>query len=180
MKYTKSYEGIVSQEDEEVTSAMCIPLVSKKKTSPGAPDWTCVILGFIDGQVKMYTENGSLLISQMFHNQPVKAIKCRSYQPAATAMKHDQLEEVFILYQTVLVTMDGFGLFQTLRGCRSHIARCMYIFSRCIDDVSCELLELTDSIFKTNSTSKRCRTNYRPTTIILQEMGIRSFESEGL
>lgn len=128
MKYTKSYEGIVSQEDEEVTSAMCIPLVSKKKTSPGAPDWTCVILGFNDGQVKMYTENGSLLISQMFHNQPVKAIKCRSYQPAATAMKHDQLEEVFILYQTVLVTMDGFGLFQTLRGCRSHIARCMYIF----------------------------------------------------
>lgn len=125
MKYTKSYEGIVSQEDEEVTSAMCIPLVSKKKTSPGAPDWTCVILGFNDGQVKMYTENGSLLISQMFHNQPVKAIKCRSYQPAVSAMKHDQLEEVFILYQTVLVTMDGFGLFQTLRGCRSHIARCI-------------------------------------------------------
>ncbi|ODN02339.1 Rab3 GTPase-activating protein non-catalytic subunit [Orchesella cincta] len=108
---------------EEITCAICIPLVSKKKTSPGAPDWTCVILGFSNGEVRMYTENGSLLINQMFHNQPVKAIKCRSYQPAPTAMKHDQLEEIFVLYHTVLVTMDGFGLFQTLRGCRNHIAR---------------------------------------------------------
>lgn len=71
----------------------------------------------------MYTENGTMLISQMFHDQGVTAFKCRSYKPASSQNEHDQLEEVFILYKTVLVTVEGFGLFQTLRGCRSRIAK---------------------------------------------------------
>jgi hypothetical protein len=71
----------------------------------------------------MYTEHGNLLTSQIFHDQRVTSLKCRSYQPASTAMEHDQLEELFVLYETVLVTMDGFGLFQTLRACRNHLAR---------------------------------------------------------
>lgn len=108
---------------EIITSALCIPLLSNKKSSPGAPDWTCVVIGFSDGYVRMYTENGSILIGQMFHDQPVSAFKCRSYKAATSQNEHDQLEEVFILYETVLVTIDGFGLFQTLRGCRSRIAR---------------------------------------------------------
>ncbi len=108
---------------ETITSALCIPLISNKKSSIGAPDWTCVVIGFSDGHVRMYTESGNILIGQMFHDQPVTAFKCRSYKPASTQNEHDQLEEVFILYQTVLVTIDGFGLFQTLRGCRSRIAR---------------------------------------------------------
>jgi len=86
------------------------------------------VFGFSDGYVRMYTEHGNLLISQMFHDQQVHSLKCRSYKPATSAMEHDQLEELFVLYDTVLVTMDGFGLFQTLRACRNHVARCKFLF----------------------------------------------------
>ena len=39
---------------------MCIPLASQKRSSQGAPDWTCVILGFTSGYVRMYTEVGQI------------------------------------------------------------------------------------------------------------------------
>lgn len=119
---------------EKITTALCVPLISKKKSSPGSPDWTCMIIGFSDGYVRMYTESGNLLFSQMFHDQPVTSVKCRSFQPGSNSKDHDQLEELFVLYKTVIITVDGFGLFQTLRGCRNHLARskdnCMTIFQK--------------------------------------------------
>jgi len=83
------------------------------------------VVGFNRGHVRMYTESGNMLLSQQFHNERVQSVKVRSYVPAPAAMQHDQLEEVIILYRTVIVTMDGFGLFQTLRACRNHLARGM-------------------------------------------------------
>ena len=103
----------------------CIPLVSKKRSSPGAPDWSAIVVGFNHGYVRMYTAGGNLLLAQQFHNERVQGLKVRSFVPAAVAMQHDQLEELIILYRTVIVTMDGFGLFQTLRACRNHLARSM-------------------------------------------------------
>ncbi|CAG7818474.1 unnamed protein product [Allacma fusca] len=69
MKFQISFQGELAQEEgEKITSAICIPLVSKKKTSPGAPDWTCVFIGFSTGQVRMYTENGSNLTLRACRN----------------------------------------------------------------------------------------------------------------
>lgn len=41
---------------EEVTCVYCLPLLSYKQSSQGAPEWTCVIVGFNTGHVRMYDE----------------------------------------------------------------------------------------------------------------------------
>jgi len=59
----------------------------------------------------------------MFHDQSISNMKCRSFEPANSAAEHDQLEELLIFYRSVVVILDGFSLFQTLRACRNRLAR---------------------------------------------------------
>nr|XP_054758059.1 rab3 GTPase-activating protein non-catalytic subunit-like [Lytechinus pictus] len=56
-KYHIVFKGMLNQEEGEcITCAVCVPLASQKRSSHGAPDWTCVVLGFTSGYVRMYTE----------------------------------------------------------------------------------------------------------------------------
>lgn len=41
---------------EQVTSVLCLPLISLGKSSHCVPDWTCVVVGFSSGFVRFYTE----------------------------------------------------------------------------------------------------------------------------
>ncbi|XP_056914815.1 rab3 GTPase-activating protein non-catalytic subunit isoform X2 [Takifugu flavidus] len=124
MTMAVSWTGLLSVDDgEHVSSCMCIPLVSQKRSSTGQPDWTCVVVGFTTGYVRFYTENGVLLLSQLLQEDPVLRLKCRTYEIPLHPGITEQHEELSILYPTALVTIDGFSLFQSLRACRNQVAR---------------------------------------------------------
>ncbi|XP_047466434.1 rab3 GTPase-activating protein non-catalytic subunit isoform X4 [Mugil cephalus] len=124
MTLAVSWSGTLSTEEGEcVSSAICIPLASQKRSSTGRPDWTCVVVGFTSGYVRFYTESGVLLLAQLLHEDPVLRLKCRTYEIPRHPGVTEQHEELSILYPAALVTIDGFSLFQSLRACRNQVAR---------------------------------------------------------
>lgn len=124
MTLAVSWSGTLSTEEGEcVSSVICIPLASQKRSSTGRPDWTCIVVGFSSGHVRFYTENGVLLLSQLLNEDPVLRLKCRTYEIPRHPGVTEQHEELSILYPTALVTIDGFSLFQSLRACRNQVAR---------------------------------------------------------
>nr|XP_023663459.1 rab3 GTPase-activating protein non-catalytic subunit isoform X3 [Paramormyrops kingsleyae] len=124
MTLAVSWSGTLSTEDmERVTSAICIPLASQKRSSTGRPDWTCIVVGFSTGYVRFYTESGVLLLAQLLNEDSVLRLKCRTYEIPRHPGVTEQHEELSILYPTSLVTIDGFSLFQSLRACRNQVAR---------------------------------------------------------
>ncbi|GAB6026106.1 Rab3 GTPase-activating protein non-catalytic subunit [Chamberlinius hualienensis] len=117
-------EALPASEDfDGITCLFCLPIASQKRSCFGRPDWTAVVVGTRLGHVKFFTETGILLISQKFHDEPVTIIKCRTYDPFLGAALAEQNEEMSILYKKTIVTIDGFGLYQTLRACRNQVAR---------------------------------------------------------
>ncbi|XP_029449028.1 rab3 GTPase-activating protein non-catalytic subunit isoform X2 [Rhinatrema bivittatum] len=124
MHYAVGWSGSLNAEDGEcVSSALCIPLASQKRSSTGRPDWTCIVVGFTSGCVRFYTENGVLLLAQLLNEDPVLQLKCRTYEIPRHPGVTEQHEELSILYPAALVTIDGFSLFQSLRACRNQVAR---------------------------------------------------------
>ncbi|XP_070697855.1 rab3 GTPase-activating protein non-catalytic subunit isoform X2 [Pempheris klunzingeri] len=124
MTLSVSWTGtLTTDEGECVSSSICIPLASQKRSSTGRPDWTCVVVGFTSGYVRFYTENGVLLLAQLLHEDPVLRLKCRTYEIPRHPGVSEQHEELSILYPAALVTIDGFSLFQSLRACRNQVAR---------------------------------------------------------
>ncbi|XP_041927683.1 rab3 GTPase-activating protein non-catalytic subunit isoform X2 [Alosa sapidissima] len=124
MNLAVSWSGTLSTEEGEcISSVICIPLASQKRSSTGRPDWTCIVIGFTSGYVRFYTETGVLLLAQLLHEDPVLRLKCRTYEIPRHPGVTDQHEELSILYPAALVTIDGFSLFQSLRACRNQVAR---------------------------------------------------------
>ncbi|KAG2467603.1 RBGPR protein, partial [Polypterus senegalus] len=124
MQLAVSWSGALNAEDGEcVSSAICIPLASQKRSSIGRPDWTCIVVGFTSGYVRFYTESGVQLLAQLLNEDPVLQLKCRTYEIPRHPGVTEQHEELSILYPTALVTIDGFSLFQSLRACRNQVAR---------------------------------------------------------
>ncbi|XP_076604712.1 rab3 GTPase-activating protein non-catalytic subunit isoform X1 [Chaetodon auriga] len=124
MTLAVSWTGTLSTDEGEcVSSSICIPLASQKRSSTGRPDWTCVVVGFSSGYVRFYTETGVLLLAQLLHEDPVLRLKCRTYEIPRHPGITEQHEELSILYRASLVTIDGFSLFQSLRACRNQVAR---------------------------------------------------------
>ncbi|XP_043917591.1 rab3 GTPase-activating protein non-catalytic subunit [Protopterus annectens] len=124
MQYSVTWSGSLNVEEGEcVSSVICIPLASLKRSSTGRPDWTCIVVGFTSGYVRFYTENGVLLLAQLLNEDPVLQLKCRTYEIPRHPGVTEQHEELSILYPVALVTIDGFSLFQSLRACRNQVAR---------------------------------------------------------
>ncbi|KAF7704827.1 hypothetical protein HF521_021899 [Silurus meridionalis] len=124
MMLAATWNGTLSAEEGEcVSSVICIPLASQKRSSTGRPDWTCIVVGFSSGYVRFYTENGALLLAQLLNEDPVLRLKCRTYEIPRHQGVTEQHEELSILYPAALVTIDGFSLFQSLRACRNQVAR---------------------------------------------------------
>nr|KAF6302595.1 RAB3 GTPase activating non-catalytic protein subunit 2 [Pipistrellus kuhlii] len=124
MQFAVGWSGSLNvEEGEHVTSALCIPLASQKRSSTGRPDWTCIVLGFTSGSVRFYTENGVLLLAQLLNEDPVLQLKCRTYEIPRHPGVTEQNEELSILYPAAIVTIDGFSLFQSLRACRNQVAK---------------------------------------------------------
>ncbi|XP_055956898.1 rab3 GTPase-activating protein non-catalytic subunit [Patella vulgata] len=108
---------------ELITAVLCLPLASQKRSTHGAPDWTCVIVGYSNGYIKMFTETGVLLLSQLLHTEPIQKIKAHTYEPPRYLGMAEQHEELVILYRKAVVSIDGFSLMQSLRACRNQVAR---------------------------------------------------------
>ncbi|XP_023389921.1 rab3 GTPase-activating protein non-catalytic subunit, partial [Pteropus vampyrus] len=124
MQFAVSWSGSLNvEEGEYVTSALCIPLASQKRSSTGRPDWTCIVVGFTSGYVRFYTESGVLLLAQLLNEDPVLQLKCRTYEIPRHPGVTEQNEELSILYPAAIVTIDGFSLFQSLRACRNQVAK---------------------------------------------------------
>ncbi|KAB0377356.1 hypothetical protein FD755_011800, partial [Muntiacus reevesi] len=124
MQFAIGWSGSLSVEEGEcVTSALCIPLASQKRSSTGRPDWTCIVVGFTSGYVRFYTENGVLLLAQLLNEDSVLQLKCRTYEIPRHPGVTEQNEELSILYPAAIVTIDGFSLFQSLRACRNQVAK---------------------------------------------------------
>ncbi|XP_005409325.1 PREDICTED: rab3 GTPase-activating protein non-catalytic subunit isoform X2 [Chinchilla lanigera] len=124
MQFAVAWSGALSAEEGElVTSALCIPLASQKRSSTGRPDWTCIVVGFTSGYVRFYTENGVLLLAQLLNEDTVLQLKCRTYEIPRHPGVTEQNEELSILYPAAIVTIDGFSLFQSLRACRNQVAK---------------------------------------------------------
>nr|XP_036870368.1 rab3 GTPase-activating protein non-catalytic subunit isoform X3 [Manis javanica] len=124
MQFAVSWSGSLNvEEGEYVTSALCIPLASQKRSSTGRPDWTCIVVGFTSGYVRFYTENGVLLLAQLLNEDSVLQLKCRTYEIPRHPGVTEQNEELSILYPAAIVTIDGFSLFQSLRACRNQVAK---------------------------------------------------------
>lgn len=92
----------------------CYKQPNSKTSSPGA-DTTglIVVVGYDSGYVRFFTEGGRMLVAQMLHHGPVKSIRG---QPS------NAVEDVAVLYEKVVVLMDGFSLVQTIRACVARLA----------------------------------------------------------
>ncbi|XP_067941814.1 rab3 GTPase-activating protein non-catalytic subunit-like [Watersipora subatra] len=107
---------------EMITCVFGLPIISHKRSSEGLPEWTCIVVGFNTGHVRMYSETGTKVLDQMLHNESVVAIKCKTYSPPRYPGSNDLTEELSILYETAIVSIEGFGLFHTLRACKNRAA----------------------------------------------------------
>nr|XP_004670175.2 rab3 GTPase-activating protein non-catalytic subunit [Jaculus jaculus] len=124
MQFAVGWSGSLNvEEGERVTSVLCIPLASQKRSSTGRPDWTCIVVGFTSGYVRFYTESGVLLLAQLLNEDTVRQLKCRTYAIPRHPGVTEQNEELSILYPAAIVTIDGFSLFQSLRACRNQVAK---------------------------------------------------------
>ncbi|KAK7862418.1 hypothetical protein R5R35_008896 [Gryllus longicercus] len=124
MKYHPSvYLQVGDDNDDVVTAVLCLPLFAHGKSFHCGPDWTCIAVGFSSGYVRFYTEMGNLLAQEILHTDPVIHLKCQSYEMTRSSTAQEQTEEVYVMYKSVLCVLGGFGLFQTLRACRSQVAR---------------------------------------------------------
>ncbi|XP_075719473.1 rab3 GTPase-activating protein non-catalytic subunit isoform X2 [Rhinoderma darwinii] len=124
IQYEVVWSGPLNVEDNEfISSALCVPLASQKRSSTGRPDWTCIVIGFTSGYVRFYTESGVLLLAQLLNEDPILQLKCRTYEIPRHPGVTEQHEEMSILYPSAIVTIDGFSLFQSLRACRNQVAR---------------------------------------------------------
>ncbi|CAM1313278.1 RAB3GAP2 (predicted) [Pycnogonum litorale] len=116
-------ENINTEDYENITSVICLPLSSQKRSSHGGADWTCVVIGFNSGYIRMYTETGVLLLSQLLHTEAVIKLKCQTFKSSRNPSQAELSDELIIVYPSVVVTIDGFSLIQTLRACRNQVAR---------------------------------------------------------
>lgn len=105
---------------EVITSVLLLPIVGQQKSSFAFHDWTAVIVGFSSGFLKIYTEKGCLVLSRLLHTEPIVDIKCQTFRSNSDSSDCDR---ILVLYQTIVVLIEGLSLYQTLRFCRSQLAK---------------------------------------------------------
>jgi PREDICTED: similar to rab3 GTPase-activating protein, non-catalytic subunit len=125
------FSGVLDEMDEgeTITAICCLPFVSLQVSNQGRPDWTCIILGFNSGIIRIYTENMSLLLEQKVHDESITSIKVRSFHSPyfdGRTLQINALEnadEIIFCLKSLVVICEGYAFFQTLRSCRTNLAR---------------------------------------------------------
>ncbi|XP_065841627.1 rab3 GTPase-activating protein non-catalytic subunit-like isoform X2 [Oscarella lobularis] len=111
--------------DYEATCIETLELaVLDDKTSKNRPKtWTCVAIGFRDGSVRFYDENGRLLLSQTMHEGVVVKLKGRGHTGMSQAKGGSDSESLLILYRSALVSVEGLHLVQMLHVCKRQTSQ---------------------------------------------------------
>uniref|UniRef100_A0A0V0G5R9 Putative rab3 gtpase-activating protein non-catalytic subunit n=1 Tax=Triatoma dimidiata TaxID=72491 RepID=A0A0V0G5R9_TRIDM len=126
IKYILSWNGDPTEElNEKITSVLCLPVAGQGKLSAhcGA-DWTAIAVGFTSGAVRFYTEKGGLLLSEVLHDEEVISLKFQSYQPSPNPqLMPVQSDELHVTYKSVVCSVHGFALCNSLKACRNQLAR---------------------------------------------------------
>lgn len=66
---------------------------------------------------------GSLLLSQQLHDEPIQNIITQSSLLSQYHSKAEKNEDVFVLHNTVICSILGIVLLNTLNVCRNQLAR---------------------------------------------------------
>lgn len=121
-QYYISYSGTLNT--EPITSVLCLPIASQSQNSQVGPDWTCIVVGLQNGEVKFYTDDCTLLLMEQFHDDRVNNLKCQSHHVSHIDAGSDVCpEELYIQYSKCICVLSGAQLFSTLRNIRSQLAR---------------------------------------------------------
>ncbi|KAK9880061.1 hypothetical protein WA026_008575 [Henosepilachna vigintioctopunctata] len=118
-----TFSGIIHDVDN-IKAVLCLPIVGETKSSHVTPDWTCILLGFDSGYVRVYMETSELLYEEQFHSECITNIKCQSqHNPRPDISLDLHSEEIYVQYQSNVCVVAGNQLFQYLRKCRAQLAR---------------------------------------------------------
>uniref|UniRef100_A0A8D8G6J4 Rab3 GTPase-activating protein regulatory subunit n=1 Tax=Culex pipiens TaxID=7175 RepID=A0A8D8G6J4_CULPI len=112
--YRIAWKGAIDDPNCLITSILCAPMVGQG-SSQISMDFSFIVVGLDNGQVLFYGENGTLVHSQLFHQEPVQAIKAQSG-------KHIN-EELYVFYASCAVIIHGAQLFPLLRSLKQQIGR---------------------------------------------------------
>ncbi|XP_055855736.1 rab3 GTPase-activating protein non-catalytic subunit [Episyrphus balteatus] len=110
--FAPSWSGEIVNQNEIITSVICLPMYGKNVSS-GA-EWTCVAVGLSSGFVNFYTETGIKLFSQQCHDSAVYGIK--SLYKRASEESH-----LYILYDIGVCIFKGDDLFPFLVSKKNHL-----------------------------------------------------------
>uniref|UniRef100_A0A182Q7S3 Rab3-GAP regulatory subunit N-terminal domain-containing protein n=1 Tax=Anopheles farauti TaxID=69004 RepID=A0A182Q7S3_9DIPT len=113
--YRTAWRGAIDSPNCIITSVLCTPIVGQGQSSQTMVDFSYIIVGLDDGRVLFYGENGTLIHTQIFHQEPIQALKAQSG-------KHIN-EELYVLYPSCSVILQGSQVFPLLRSLRQQINR---------------------------------------------------------
>lgn len=113
--------------DEQITSLLCIPIMSTQRTSLGSVDWTALVVGLSSGYVKFYTEQSTCLLSLKFCDEPVINLKLQTQKSNSNARSQAHfasiVDELLIVHRSCAIVCDGIGLYENLRISREDVAK---------------------------------------------------------
>ncbi|KAG8314054.1 Rab3 GTPase-activating protein non-catalytic subunit, partial [Homalodisca vitripennis] len=84
-------------------------------------------------------QKGDLLFSEVLEEGPVVSIKCQTVSPSRYSGHPELTEELHVTYRTVVCSVYGFVLGNTLRACRNQLAR---VQANCSDTIVAPPLSL--------------------------------------
>ena len=116
IEYETAYKGVIADINAELASSILCLSVALQQKSVGATTliktstWNCIAIGFSSGYFRIYTETGVQLFEQIFHPQPIRSMKY--------CLPKVLQDELLVIYDDIVIAVDGFSLFQCLRFCR--------------------------------------------------------------
>lgn len=113
--------------DEQVTSLLCIPIMSIQRTSLGSVDWTAFVVGLSSGYLKFYTEYSTCLLSLKFCDESIRSIKCQTKKINTNARSNVHfatiMDELLITFNNRAVIIDGLTLYENLKIAKNDVVR---------------------------------------------------------
>lgn len=111
--------------DEQVTSLLCLPIMSTQKTAMGQVDWTALVIGFSSGYVKFYNQQSICLSSFKFCDEAVLSLKCQTLKNNSNARSETHfpviIDELLITHRSFAITIDGMSLYEILRIAKNEV-----------------------------------------------------------